>query len=219
MNKIQGGSDDNLKPKDNKHVVFISGIPGSGKSTVAKKFEERGYYLISGDDVIYKHVIPKAKHMFDGLEHKVFGLYHPNKNFKTVRIARDRFIEEVKKLITNSKSNNIVIEGAFLHKRLFEKIFENLDYTFYFVKPKNKKEYIKRIEERFEKQPELYGRMGKLRNLDKDGSALKDFKKNGIHGKMIQGIIHKVADLQYKKMKEWSDLYDEWGLKYKIYKN
>lgn len=217
--KIQGGVEDGLKLKERKDVIFISGIPGSGKSTVAKKFEDKGYYLISGDDVIYKYIIPKVKHMFNGMDHKVFGLYHPDKNFKAARIARSIFIQKVKELIEKSKNSKIVIEGAFLHKRLFDEIFENIDYTFYYIKPANKKEYIKRIGERFEKQPELYGRMGKLRNLDKDGSALKDFKKNGIQGKIIQDIICKVSDMQYKKMKEWSDLYDKWELKYKIYKN
>lgn len=200
-------------------LIFISGIPGSGKSTVAEEFGRQGYYIISTDKVIDEKIVPlfskEIKEEFNNKKAVIFGIYHPKDYGPIIKKARKNFIKIVKKMIKKrqKKGDKIVVEGTILNKKVLRGIFgRNENFKFYFIKPKNKEEYKQRFIKRFEEDPENYGRLGRLRKLDKDGKALEDYRNNGIKGKIISELIKKVIKMKYDKMGEWIEYYTEWGL-------
>lgn len=200
-------------------VVFIAGIPGVGKSTVAKKIADSGYILISTDQIIYDRIIPlfqdEIKNEFDGRESAMFGVYHPNKYHPVIKRARRKLIKVVRKMIDNNvrSDSKVVIEGTLLNKELIRGILGSNDrFVMYFIKPVSKEEYKKRVVKRFVEDPDNYGRMGRLRSIDKSGEGLADYRANGIEGEIISGMIDKVMELKYKKISEWVKHYTDWGL-------
>lgn len=210
---MNGGKSTNHK------LVYISGIPGSGKSTVAKDFEKKGYYLISTDIIIENNIIPlftkEIKHKFNGKKTVLYGIYHPKNYGRIIEKARNIFVKKVKNIIEkqHNKGKKVVIEGTILNEKVLRGILgDNKNFKLYLIKPKNKKIYTERFIKRFTEDPENYGRLGILRKLDKDGIALKDYKKNGVNGKIISKLIKKVVDIEYCKMKEWVYYYTKWGL-------
>lgn len=200
----------------NNEVIFITGIPGSGKSTIAKKFEKDGYYLISTDEIVENKLIPLFKKeidtKFNGKKSVIYGIYHPSHYGNIIEKARKIFVKIIKKII--DKQKKIVIEGTILNEFILKNIFSNnQNFKLYFIKPKNKKIYTDRFIKRFIDDPENYGRLGRLRKLDKNGSALDDYKKNGIKGKIISKLIVQVVDMKYNKMDEWIEFYKKLGFK------
>ena len=207
-------------------LIFISGIPNAGKSTVSAKFVEDGYHLISLDQVIDDKLIPmyqeEIMEYFDGNQGMMFGIYHPDKNHPVLVDARKKFIQIVKKMIKeqHTKGQKVIIEGTVLNEDILRGIFGgNENFKFYFVVPFDKNTYIERFRTRFIEDPDNYGRFGTLRRLDADGKALTDFKKNGLKGKIINDLIEKVANEKYDNAREWIEHYTKWGLDINYYSN
>jgi len=207
-------------------VTFISGIPGSGKSTISENLAKRGFFVISIDEVIDNKLIPKYKDQIDkylnGQKHLVFRVYHPdtkNPFIKELQVALSKII---KRIINDKKKKkySIIVEGTILNENLLRLIFgKNNEFRFIYIKPFSKKIYCNRVAERFAKEPEMYGRMGRLRNLDSNKKALEDFYKNGLKGKIISELINQVCFGKYSDYFKWLKIYKKMGLKIKIFVN
>ena len=108
-------------------------------------------------------------------------------------------------LLKKLKEHNgkVVVEGGLQSHTLIRKIFgSNDDFEFYVVRPPNLKAYTKRITQRFVSDPNNYGRLGWIKNADKDKKGLEDFLKNGIDGKIIKALLRKVAKERFPKHDE-----------------
>lgn len=179
-------------------IVFITGKAAVGKSTLSNEFERKGYMVVSMDEVIREKVLPKL----DEIKEEpwiVFKLYKDDSN-PTINMAREMFIDEMRKIIDGNRK--LVIEGSLTNCDAIKRIFENRKFTLFYVRPKDEETYVSRLKERFCKQPDDYGRMGFLRSADTNGSALNDYKRNGITGNLITELIIKVARQEYPKVEE-----------------
>lgn len=212
--------------KQQPNIVFLSGIPSSGKSTLSNKFGKNGYIIISLDELIENKLIPKFKNEikteFNGKKTALYGVYHNNKYGETISKARTELVKNVKDIIKKDTKKKYLIEGCILHEGMLRDMLgKNHEFTFIYIIPKNKKTYNNRFIKRFLEDPDNYGRLGRLRKLDLEHKSIgiKDFKKNGISGKIISNMIKKVSNMKYKYINEWLKLYDDIGLNINIYKN
>ena len=184
--------------------VLITGKAAVGKSTLLGEYVKKGYMVISMDEVIRNHVIPKIDE-FKQEPWVAFGLYKDDHTNPTINKARDLFIQEMQHAIKGKK--NIAIEGSLTDINTIQMIFRNRKFMFYYVKPKDEETYIKRIKQRFCENPEHYGRMGFLKSNDLDCSALKDYNKHGLNGKIITEFIERVGKLQFQKINDTYEHY------------
>lgn len=188
-------------------LIFLSGIPCAGKTTIIKIF--KNHYIISLDDVIRTELSPLL-----GIDAKsLFGIYHPKSSTDSfiIIIARIIFIEIIRDKI--NQNTHVVIEGTILNEQLIRGIFgNNNNFTFYFIKPQNKDVYKQRFIKRFTDSPDAYGEIGRLRKMDVDGSALLDYKMNGINSIKINELITTVMNRKYDEMDMWIKYYNEWKL-------
>lgn len=197
------------------YPIFLSGIPCAGKSTFIQRFKD--HYIISLDNVIREELSPQ----FPNSNVKIlYGIYHPENpnDSSTILQARVKFIEIIRNKINHN--TRVVIEGTILNEQLIRGIFGNNDnFTFYFIKPQNKAIYKQRFIKRFVDNPDAYGEIGRLRKMDVDGSALLDYKKNGINGVKINELITTVMNRKYDEMDVWIKYYNEWKLDIKYIYN
>ena len=92
-------------PKDK---ILLVGRAASGKSTTAKYFKKKGYYILSTDDVIKNDVIPKFMDKIDGSYLYSVQNKTNNKN-KTWIKSQKYFHTKLKKLV--KKYDKILVEG------------------------------------------------------------------------------------------------------------
>jgi len=106
-------------------LIIISGKIGSGKSTLSKYFQKKGYYYINSDslakDIILnnKFIIDKLKQEFDILNDKkiislkylknIFLLSEKNKD-KINAIVHPFFYKELNLILGKSSNSKIVLE-------------------------------------------------------------------------------------------------------------
>jgi dephospho-CoA kinase len=187
----------------NRDVIFITGKAGVGKSTLAEKYVNNGYYLLSFDELIRN----KLSKDFSHIETKnLYKLYRADLKDPETMELKERFSELVREKINGN--NKVVSEGSIRDLGLIREIFgSDDDFTFYYVVPKSKEEYVRRIFKRFKDDPDNYGRLGNARNLDEDGKALDDYKENGTDGKIISELLNRVANDQYDKIDEQYEYY------------
>lgn len=198
--------------KTNSKLIFIVGKAASGKTTVAKTFESNGYYLVSMDNVVKNQIIPKFKKEidgeFNGEEWRIYRLYRSNDYGSTIDKARTMFVGIMKDII--KKHKRVVVEGSLSNTNMIKQIFgTSKDFTLYFVQPKDEQTYVMRLKQRFMEDPDNYGRLGFLKWSDKDGSALADYKQNGIDGKIIKEFIEVIGKEEYLRVQEWYDAYKD----------
>lgn len=215
-NEYKYYKDKYLKLKKASELLFIVGRSSSGKSTVAKKFEKDGYYLISLDDVVKDKLIPlmmnDLKKYHGGNIHYMFKIYRDKDYDHVIDKGRKEFVKILKKMINqqHKKGNKVVVEGSISNYDMIRQIFgQDDDFLLIYVKPKSANAFIQRVKKRFSTDPDNYGRLGWLRNSDTDGKALKDFKKNGINGPIIKPLIEDLAQRAYDGAKEWYDHYNK----------
>ena len=129
-------------------VIYITGVSASGKTTFSNTFFEKGYRIIHLDEFIEERVVPKFKP--SEKRSIYFNLYsfEPKPYFERhvsffVRILRKEIL----------KFDNVVVEGMIKNKEMLEEIFENLDLTVYYIKPKSQLSYKEKIIERFQSNP------------------------------------------------------------------
>ena len=211
-----------MKGGQKENIIFITGKAASGKSSVAKKFEKDGYFLLSLDELIRHELALEMKNEidaeFNGDYTYLYRLYRNDDNTQIISKARNLFIKTVKDIITKHKK--IVIEGSLWNNDAIRQIFGKDDeFTFYFVKPKNEEIYLERLKLRFIEDPNNYGCLGFLWKNDADGKALKDYNKNGINGKLINNLINTVGKKEYARVDEWINRYKDEFLKMQIYNN
>lgn len=181
------------------NIILIVGKAAVGKSTLSNKFREDGYIIISMDDIIKEKIIP----VIDNLKREpwiAFRLYKDDYSNNIINNARELFINEIIKLIDPNKK--IVIEGSLTDQKTIAKIFSNINFKLYYVRPIDINTYILHIKDRFVDNPTDYGRIGFLRSADINGLALDDYVKNGINGKIINELIQKVVESEYSKIEE-----------------
>ena len=211
-----------IKGGNNKNIIFITGKAASGKSSVSKKIEQDGYFLVSLDEIIKHELSLKMKNEiqteFNGDYTYLYRLYRNDDNSPIISKARNIFIKIIKDIIMKHKK--VVVEGSLWNIDAIRQIFGKDDeFTFYFVKPKNEEIYLERLKLRFMEDPNNYGRLGFLWKNDADGKALADYHKNGITGKLINNLITTVGKKEYDRVDEWIDRYKDEFLKMKMYIN
>lgn len=208
-----------------KDIIFIAGKAGSGKSYIAKKFEAQGYILVSMDEVIRNTIIPKftkeIKNELKGEVWRIFRIYREGNYGPIINKIQQVFAREIRHKIRaeRKKGNKVVVEGSLWNNKVIREIFGiDHEFTFYFMKPKSEDIYIERLKDRFEEDPNNYGRLGFIKGSDKGGEALNDYKKNGINGDIIKRLLEEVGKKEYKRVKEWYDHYNK-EFDIKIYVN
>ena len=96
-------------------LIIISGLIGSGKSTLSKFFKTKGYHYLSSDKIV-KSLIKDDEKIKNKL-FKLFGL--------SIFIGKRIIIERLRNKLIESKSNKIKIEKI-LHPIFFKKINQYL---------------------------------------------------------------------------------------------
>ena len=110
-------------------VLFgITGPIGSGKSTVSKLFEKRGYKLLDCDEIVHElyktkdmqskllKIIPSLRILNNDIERKWLKSYlieNPNKKKQLQKIVHKEVVEYVEKELKHSKQP-VVVEATFL---------------------------------------------------------------------------------------------------------
>lgn len=191
--------------KTKRDIIFLTGKAAVGKSTLANKYIKKGYCILSFDEII-KNEVSK---FFSHIEIKdLYKIYRSDINDSETLKLKAKFVKIVKKKIKQNKK--IIAEGGIRDFKIIREIFgRDKDFKFYYLVPKSKEEYVKRIFKRFTDDPYNYGRLGHVRNYDKDGKALNDYKKNGIEGKVITDLLNRVGNEQYNAIDKQYNYYAE----------
>jgi dephospho-CoA kinase len=172
-------SDDKKSP-----IIVIVGYAGSGKSYLSNQYSNKGYFVISGDEIIRNHLVSKDNNT------KHFGIYQEIVP-KELMESKNEFISIVKNLICLHKK--VVIEGQFRNVDMLKEIIGNNEFNIIINIPNNMKTYINHLTNRFIESPENYGRIGSMAILDNKKKGLNDYYENGIEGKIIRKLINNCA--------------------------
>jgi hypothetical protein len=184
----------------NKNIIFLVGYAGSGKSFLSNQYKNKGYTIISTDEIIRKQL------MKDPNDTIHFLIYSSKSN--TVLESKKKFVKIMKQIIKTT--NKVVIEGQ-LNVELINDIIGKKEFDIILVKPSNKKIWKEHIIKRFIDDPANYGRIGWIRKYDEEinKAGLNDYIKNGINGKIITKIINKVVKTKFIKHEETEVYYKE----------
>ena len=141
-------------------LIIISGLIGSGKSTLSKFFKTKGYYYLNSDKIA-KNLIKNDEKIKNRL-FKLFGT--------SIFIGKRIVIKKLRNKLIESKSNKIKIEKI-LHPIFFKKINQYLkdNKTKKIVKVITVNTFLKfRIERFLKKNSESKALFMKLNNLQKE---------------------------------------------------
>jgi len=105
-------------------LILISGLIGSGKSTLSKFFKTKGYHCLNSDKIVKNLIKDDQK-----IKNKLFKLFG-----KSIFIEKRIEIKKLRKKLIESKSNKIKIDKV-LHPIFFKKINQ-------YLKDNNKKKVI-----------------------------------------------------------------------------
>lgn len=105
-------------------LILISGLIGSGKSTLSKFFKTKGYHCLNSDKIVKNLIKDDQK-----IKNKLFKLFG-----KSIFIEKRIAIKKLRKKLIESKSNKIKIDKV-LHPIFFKKINQ-------YLKDNNKKKVI-----------------------------------------------------------------------------
>tara|TARA_B000000477_G_scaffold66319_2_gene55551 strand:+ start:76 stop:1092 length:1017 start_codon:yes stop_codon:yes gene_type:complete len=117
-----------IKKNKNQEIIVMVGYPGSGKSTLSKKFENDNYIVISGDKYITskKMINESEKHLKNGL-----SIVYDSTNAS--KIKRKEYINIAKKYNINIRCINIktdMVESMFRNNKR-DKIIPKITYYVY----------------------------------------------------------------------------------------
>ena len=160
-------------------VLFgITGPIGSGKSTVSKLFEKRGYKLLDCDEIVHElyktkdmqskllKIIPSLKILNNDIDRKWLKSYlieNQNKKKQLQKIVHKEVVEYVEKELKHSKQP-VVVEATFLFET---DLYLLCDKTIYVDVSKDKQiENLKSRNEDVEKALKLNANFG-IRNKEK----------------------------------------------------
>jgi hypothetical protein len=214
--KLHGGDGDAPSSIKYTDIILITGRGGVGKSTVAKKFNKEGYYLLSLDQIIMNRIVKEFGSYFENYD--VFfwmyvqgfpSMYEDSIHTKEQEIylrAKKRFIEIIKKKM--EKHKKIVIEGGLKDRTMIEDIFKNRLYTFLYVQPSSVETYETMIINRFVSDPDRYGRLGYLKKADDQNIGLILYKKGD--DSVMNKIIKHVAAEQYDLIETLRKSYEKY---------
>lgn len=136
-------------------IIGITGIFGSGKTTVAGLFARHGYKVINADEIGHwllnkKPIKDKVIKEFgssiltnkniDRKKLKNIVFYSHKKLIKLNKIIHKPIIDEIKSIIKKSKNKNVVVDGALLIEAGALNLIDKL-----IVVKINKKEQLKRL--------------------------------------------------------------------------
>ena len=133
-------------------LIIISGKIGSGKSTLSKCFQKKGYYYISSD-ILAKHIIKNNRDLIDTLNKKFNVLENEKtislKKLKTILLSSEEnknkvdsiihpfFYRELNLILGKSSNEKIVLELPLIETR------DNIEYDSYIITIKTKVEIRK----------------------------------------------------------------------------
>jgi len=136
-------------------ILGITGIFGSGKTTVARLFSKHGYKIINADEIGHKLLNKKpiknkiikefgksilTKGKIDRKKLKNIVFYNHKKLIKLNKIIHPLIIKEISSTIRKSKNKNIAIDAALLIEAKALNLVDKL-----IIVKINKKEQLKRI--------------------------------------------------------------------------
>ena len=139
-------------------ILGVTGVFGSGKTTVAKLLAKHGYKHIDADEIGHKLLNKKsiknkiikvfgsgilAKGKIDRRKLKDIVFYNHKELIRLNKIIHPLIIKEIKSIIKRSKNKKIVVDGALLIETKCTGMFDNL-----IVVKINKKEQLKRLQKK-----------------------------------------------------------------------
>ena len=119
----------------------ITGVFGSGKTTVAKLIAKHGYKHINADEVGHKLLNKKSikekiikkfgkkiltNNRIDRAKLKDIVFNNHNELVKLNKIIHPLIIKQIKSIIKNSKNKKIIVDGALLIEAKCSTIFDKL---------------------------------------------------------------------------------------------
>ncbi len=187
----------------NRHIkkeiktIAITGIFGSGKSTVAKIFKKKGFLVIFCDEIVHKllnekQIIEKIKKEFGEkilmkkkIDRKKLAdiIFKSNKKRKKLeKILHPLVFEKIKKYIdTNRKRSKIIIEIPLLFETKSESLFDCIivvTASKNIIKERLKGKFTNNeIEKRWKNQIPLSKKIKKATYVIDNSRNLKDTKK------------------------------------------
>ena len=136
-------------------LIGLTGVFGSGKTTIAKLFAKHGYKYISADEIGHKlfnkneiknRVIQKfgksilIKSKIDRKKLKKIVFNNHKKLIELNKIVHPPIINEIKSIIKKNKNKKIIVEGALLIEAGCKCLFDKM-----IVVKINPKEQLKRV--------------------------------------------------------------------------
>ena len=136
-------------------LIGLTGIFGSGKTTIAKLFAKHGYKYINADEIGHKllnkneiknRVIQKfgksilTNNKIDRRKLKDIVFINHKELIKLNKIIHPEIIREISSIIKGSKNKNIMVDGALLIETKSLNLIDKL-----IIVKINKKEQLKRI--------------------------------------------------------------------------
>lgn len=136
-------------------ILGITGIFGSGKTTIAKLFAKHGYKIINVDEIGHKLLSKKSikkktikefgksiltKGRIDRKKLKDIVFYNHKSLTILNKIIHPPIIKEIKSIIKKNKNKKIIVDGALLIEANCANLVDKL-----IVVKINKKEQLKRI--------------------------------------------------------------------------
>ncbi len=120
-----------------------------------------------------------------------------------------QLVQEVRRLI--HVHQYVIVEGLIRDVALVKSMFHGFQFMFLYIEPIDLMSYTRNVMMRFLENPHQYGRLTFLRNMDHNRhcSGLTDFVQNGIHGQMIQRLIHDGASYRFPLAQDLFETYSE----------
>ncbi len=122
----------------NQHCILVTGLSGSGKTTIATKLgKQKGYEIISIDNEAKKEFRKKYKHSLLELE-KELDIH------KLMNLVNEYQFKAFKKLFTKYKNTNVIIEGTIIMFKQCWPYIDNSKTELVLIKAPSKSEIFKR---------------------------------------------------------------------------
>jgi guanylate kinase len=202
-----------MRGGSNKNLIFLTGYAASGKSTISSKYIEKGYHVISTDDVIRDELIPLFEGQIKG--QRLFSVQLYKDKYKDDKVwvsAKKKFLEIMKEKVEEGINlrKKVLVEGQLRIPEDIRYIFgEDDNFSILVVSPESIESYADRLTSRVKNDPDNYGRLAHIRARDKDGSLLHDLLTNGKDGELWRPFIMEVSEELFPKHQRGIDHFQE----------